>query len=275
VGNKTYAKNQAIPLKSPHLNAIRAPYGNFVPFMLQLAYMANTAVPKKVLIIDDDPAFVRLVEQGLTPAGFEVLTAASGIEGLHLLFAHRPDIVLLDVVMPEMDGWQTCSRIRDITDVPVIMLTAQKNAEEDIVRGLDCGADNYLIKPVGRRELVGRVQAVMRRAELSLPEEKKGTTFSDGYLTVDIVQRQVLINGERVRLTPIEFRLLALLLQNAGRILTHKQLLEGVWGWEYIDDLDYVRIYIWHLRQKIEPDQSNPKYVITESGVGYSFHKPR
>jgi len=235
--------------------------------------MADKSAAKKILIIDDDPAFVRLVEQVLTPAGFEVLTAASGAEGLRLLFSHRPNIVLLDVVMPEMDGWQTCSRIRDITDVPVIMLTAQKNAEEDVVRGLESGADNYLIKPVGKRELVGRVQAVLRRAELSLPEEQKGTTFSDGYLTVDIVQRQVLINGERVRLTPIEFRLLALLLQNAGRILTHKQLLEGVWGWEYIDDLDYVRIYIWHLRQKIEPDQSQPKYVITEPGVGYSFHK--
>jgi len=128
---------------------------------------------------------------------------------------------------------------------------------------------------VGKRELVGRVQAVLRRAELSLPEEQKGTTFSDGYLTVDIVQHQVLVNGERVRLTPIEFRLLALLLQNAGRILTHKQLLEGVWGWEYIDDLDYVRIYIWHLRQKIEPDQAHPKYVITEPGVGYSFRKAK
>jgi two-component system KDP operon response regulator KdpE len=241
--------------------------------MIQLAYMADKPAAKKILIIDDDPAFVRLVEQVLTPAGFEVLTAASGAEGLRLLFNHRPNIVLLDVVMPEMDGWQTCSRIRDITDVPIIMLTAQKNAEEDIVRGLESGADNYLIKPVGKRELVGRVQAVLRRAELSLPEEQKGTTFSDGYLTVDIVQRQVLINGERVRLTPIEFRLLALLLQNAGRILTHKQLLEGVWGWEYIDDLDYVRIYIWHLRQKIEPDQSNPRYVITEPGVGYSFRK--
>jgi two-component system KDP operon response regulator KdpE len=243
--------------------------------MLQLAYKMSTAVAKKILVIDDDPAFVRLVEQVLTPAGFEVLTAASGGEGLRLLFAHRPDIVLLDVVMPEMDGWQTCRRIRDITDVPVIMLTAQKTSEEDIVQGLECGADNYLIKPVGRRELVGRVQAVMRRAELSLPKEQKGTTFSDGYLTVDVVQRQVLINGERVRLTPIEFRLLALLLQNAGRILTHKQLLEGVWGWEYIDDLDYVRIYIWHLRQKIEPDQANPKYVITEPGVGYCFRKAK
>ena len=237
--------------------------------------MSGTKTAQKVLIIDDDPAFTRLVEQALAPAGFEVLTAASGGEGLRLLFANRPDIVLLDVVMPEMNGWDTCRRIRDITDVPVIMLTAQKNTEEDIVRGLECGADNYLIKPVGKRELVGRVQAVLRRAELSLPEEQKGTTFSDGYLTVDIPQRQVLINGDRVRLTPIEFRLLALLLQNAGRILTHKQLLEGVWGWEYADDLDYVRIYIWHLRQKIEPDQSKPKYIITEPGVGYSFHKPR
>jgi two-component system KDP operon response regulator KdpE len=182
--------------------------------------------------------------------------------------------VLLDVVMPGMDGWQTCSRIRDITDIPIIMLTAHKNTEEDIVRGLDCGADNYLIKPVGRRELVGRVQAITRRAELPA-REGGGITYSDGYLTVDIAQRKVLVNGERVRLTPIEFRLLALLMQNAGRILTHKQLLEGVWGWEYIDDLDYVRIYIWHLRQKIEPDPAQPKYTITEPGVGYSFHKAK
>jgi two-component system KDP operon response regulator KdpE len=246
--------------------------------MIQLTYTANPvemAVAKKILVIDDDPAFVRLVEQVLTPAGFEVLTAGSGEEGLRLLFLHRPDIVLLDVVMPGMDGWQTCSRIRDITDIPIIMLTAQKNTEEDIVRGLDCGADNYLIKPVGRRELVGRVQAIMRRAELPPREGEKGITYSDGYLTVDIAQRKVLVNGERVRLTPIEFRLLALLMQNAGRILTHKQLLEGVWGWEYIDDLDYVRIYIWHLRQKIEPDSAQPKYIITEPGVGYSFHKAK
>jgi two-component system KDP operon response regulator KdpE len=246
--------------------------------MIQLAYTVNpveATVAQKVLVIDDDPAFVRLVEQVLNPAGFEVLTASSGEEGLRLLFAHRPDIVILDVVMPGIDGWQTCSRIRDITDIPIIMLTAQKNTEEDVVRGLECGADNYLIKPVGRRELVGRVQAVMRRAELSTQEGERGITYSDGYLTVDIAQRKVLLNGERVRLTPREFRLLALLMQNAGRILTHKQLLEGVWGWEYIDDLDYVRIYIWHLRQKIEPDQAKPKYIITEPGVGYSFHKAK
>ncbi len=229
-------------------------------------------VGKKILIVDDDPAFGRLVERVLTQKGYEVLNANNGKEGLRLLFAHRPDMVLLDVVMPRMDGWQTCSRIRDISDIPVIMLTAHEKAEEDIVRGLDCGADEYLAKPVGGKELVARVRAVMRRAELPSPQEGgRGITFSDDFLAVDIAQRQVIVNGERVRLTPIEFRLLALLLQNVDHILTHKQLLEKVWGWEYTDDLDYVRIYIWHLRQKIEPDPAQPKYIITEPGVGYYF----
>jgi len=231
-------------------------------------------VGKKILVVDDDPAFLRLVEQVLTQKGYEVLSAGSGEKGLRLLFVHRPDMVLLDVVMPGMDGWQTCSRIRDISDIPIIMLTGKQKSEEDIVRGLDYGADEYLIKPVGSKELVARVRAILRRAELpSSPEAGSGITYSDGFLTVDIAQRKVIVNGERVRLTPTEFRLLALLLQNAGRILTHKQLLEGVWGWEYIDDLDYVRIYIWHLRQKIEPDPTQPKYIITEPGVGYCFHK--
>jgi len=230
------------------------------------------AVEKKILLIDDDPAFVRLVEHVLTQKGYEVLSASSGGEGLRLLFVHRPDLVLLDVVMPGMDGWQTCSRIRDISDVPIIMLTAHEKTEEDIVRALDYGADDYLIKPVRSRELVARVRAVMRRAELPA-RERGGITYSDGFLTVDITERRVLVNGEQVKLTPIEFRLLALLLQNAGRILTHRQLLEKVWGWEYIDDVDYVRIYVWHLRQKIEPDPSQPKYVITEPGVGYYFRK--
>lgn len=229
---------------------------------------------KKILVVDDDPAFVRLVEQVLTQKGYEVLSANSGEEGLRLLFAHRPDMVLLDVVMPRMDGWQTCSRIRDISDIPIIMLTAHEKAEEDVVRGLDYGADEYLTKPVGNRELVARVRAVMRRAELpSSQEGGRGITFSDDFLTVDVAEREVMVNGERVRLTPIEFRLLSLLMQNAGHILTHKQLLERVWGWEYIDDLDYVRIYIWHLRQKIEPDPTQPKYIITEPGVGYYFCK--
>jgi two-component system KDP operon response regulator KdpE len=231
-------------------------------------------VAKKILVVDDAPVFGRLVERVLSQKGYEVLNANNGEEGLRLLFDQRPDVVLLDVVMPGMDGWQTCKRIRDISDVPIIMLTAHEKDEEDIVRGLDCGADEYLAKPVGGEELVARVRAVMRRAGLPFSQgEERGITFSDGFLTVDIAQRQVSTNGKRVRLTPIEFRLLALLLQNAGHILTHEQLLEKVWGWEYTNDLDYVRIYIWHLRQKIEPDPAQPKYIITEPGVGYCFRK--
>jgi two-component system KDP operon response regulator KdpE len=230
-------------------------------------------VGKKILVIDDDPAFARLVEHVLTQKGYEVLNASRGEDGLRLLFAHRPDMVLLDLVMPGMNGWQTCSRIREISDIPIIMLTAQEKAEEDIVRGLDCGADDYLIKSVGSRELVARVRAVMRRAELPSRGKGGGITYSDSFLTVDIAARMVMVKGKRVRLTPIEFRLLALLMQNAGRILTHRQLLEGVWGWEYIDDVDYVRIYVWHLRQKIESAPTQPKYIITEPGVGYYFHK--
>jgi len=229
---------------------------------------------KKILVFDDDPRFLRLVEQVLTQKGYEVLTAGSGQEGLRVLFEHKPDLVLLDVVMPGMDGWQTCSRIRDVSDIPIIMLTGQRSAEEDIVRGLDHGADDYLIKPVGNRELVARIRTVLRRAELpSSRDTRLGITYSDGYLTVDIAKRRVMVNDKRIKLTPREFRLFALLLENAGHILTHRQLLEKVWGWEYTDDVDYVRIYISHLRQKIEPNPTQPRYIATESGVGYYFQK--
>jgi len=204
-----------------------------------------------------------------------VLEANNGQEALRILFTNKPDLVLLDVVMPTMDGWQTCSRIRDISDVPIIIFTGKRKTEDDVVRGLDYGADDYLLKPVGNKELVARVRAVLRRAELPsyLDDKGKEITFSDGFLTVDVAERKVMINGEKVKLTPIEFRLLALLLENAGRILTHQQLLEKVWGWEYVDDLDYVRIYISHLRRKIEPEPALPRYIVTEPGVGYHFQK--
>jgi two-component system KDP operon response regulator KdpE len=229
---------------------------------------------KKILIIDDDPAFLNLVEQVLTQKGYEVLKASSGREGLRLIFDQRPDLVLLDVVIPGVDGWQVCSRIREISDIPIIMITGRHKSEEDIVRGLDYGADDYLTKPLGSRELVARVRAVLRRAELPSSQDiRQGVIYSDGFLTVDITERKIIANGKRIKLTPREFRLFTLLVENAGRILTHKQLLEKVWGWEYTDDLDYVRIYISHLRQKIEPDPSLPKYIITEPGVGYSFQK--
>jgi len=229
---------------------------------------------KKILIIDDDSAFLNLVEQVLTPKGYEVFKASSGREGLRLMFDQRPHLVLLDVVMPGTDGWQVCSRIREISDVPIIMITGRYKSEEDIVRGLDYGADDYLIKPVGSKELIARVRAVLRRAELPSSQEiRQGVIYSDGFLTVDITERKIIVDGKRTKLTPREFRLFTLLVENVGRILTHKQLLEKVWGWEYTDDLDYVRIYISHLRQKIEPEPSLPRYIITEPGVGYYFQK--
>jgi len=228
----------------------------------------------RILVVDDDPAFVRLVDKVLTEKGYEVLKAIDGQEALRLLFELKPALVLLDVVMPGMDGWQICHRIRDLSDVPVIMLTGHQMDEEDIVRGLDHGADDYLLKPVGNKELVARVRAILRRAELPPSQNNgKGSVFSDDFLTLDVAERKVVVNGERVKLTPIEFRLLALLLRNAGHILTHQQLLEKVWGWEYTDDLDYVRIYISHLRRKIEPEPATPRYIVTEPGVGYYFQK--
>ena len=229
---------------------------------------------KRILIVDDDQAFLRLVEQVLTQQGYEVIKAPNGQDALRLLFARKPDLVLLDVVMPKMDGWQTCSRIREVSDVPIILLTGSRCDEEDVVRGLEHGADDYLTKPVGNRELAARVRAVLRRAEApATTETRPQLAYSDHYLVVDIEERKVLANGERVKLTATEFRLFAVLVENAGRVLTHKQLLEKVWGWEYSNDLDYVRIYISHLRQKIEPDATLPRYITTVPGVGYYFLK--
>jgi two-component system, OmpR family, KDP operon response regulator KdpE len=174
--------------------------------------------------------------------------------------------------MPGIDGWQTCRCIREASDVPVIMLTGKRNAEDDVVRGLESGADEYLTKPVGNRELLARVRAALRRADKpSSPQAKKNVLFSNKYLTVDVAERKVTVKGEKLKLTPREFRLLALLVENAGHIMSHQQVLENVWGWEYIDDVDYVRIYISHLRQKIEADPSQPQYILTEPGVGYYF----
>ncbi|MFA5309545.1 MAG: response regulator transcription factor [Dehalococcoidales bacterium] len=227
---------------------------------------------KKVLVVDDEPAQTRLATQLLVSHGYSVLTAASGPEAVRLVYEDKPDLVLLDVMMPEIDGWQTCRLIREASEIPIIMLTGKRNAEDDIVRGLECGADEYLAKPVGNRELMARVKASLRRAEKpSSRKEKPNAVFSDAYLAIDITERKVVVGGTRIKLTPREFRLLALLLENAGRVMTHHQVLEHVWGWEYIDDVDYVRIYISHLRQKIEPEPSAPRYILTEPGVGYYF----
>lgn len=224
---------------------------------------------KKILVIDDDPSLVALLYHSLTEQGYEVYKAHDGQEGLRQIHSHQPDLIILDIIMPKLDGWQVCRRTREMSDVPIIMLTT-RGKEEDIVRGLDCGADDYLSKPFSVTELLARVRAVLRRAALPPPTEEP-IAYSDGYLTVSLAERRVVVQGKPVKLTPTEFRLLAQLVENAGRSLTYSQLLEKVWGWEYTDDIDYVRIYISHLRQRIEKDPSQPQYILTEYGVGYRF----
>jgi len=236
--------------------------------------MAEAAPGKKILVVDDDPTFLRLVGKVLTSGGYEFFSAGDGQEALKQVYAQRPDLVLLDVVMPKMDGFQVCDRIREVSDMPVIMLTGQQTNEDDIVHGLDHGADEYLVKPMGNKELLARIHAVLRRAEKTHAAEPiENLTYHDDYLDVDLEQRAIRISGERIRLTPTEFRLFSMLVTNAGRILTHRQLLEQIWGWEYTNDLDYLRIYVLHLRQKIEPDMAQPCYIVTEPGVGYFFQK--
>lgn len=226
---------------------------------------------EKVLIVDDEPAQIRLVSTLLNASGFKPLTAGSGHEAVRLMLQEKPDLVLLDVMMPGIDGCETCRLIREISDVPVIMLTGQRKSETDIVHGLDCGADEYLAKPVGNRELLARIKATLRRTTKA-GCNNKNARFSNDYLTIDIPERKVVVNGRRLKLTPREFRLLALLVENANRIMSHQQVLEHVWGLEYVEDVDYVRIYINHLRNKIEPEPSAPTYILTEPGVGYYFN---
>jgi two-component system KDP operon response regulator KdpE len=224
-----------------------------------------------ILVIDDDKLTARMITDQLNEEGHTVHVAHDGREGLRQMYSHQPDLIILDVLMPEMDGWTTCRRIREVSNVPIIMLTA-RDRPQDIIRGLDEGADEYVTKPFEMSVLLARVRAVLRR--VSLPptlRQKEDVSYSDEYLTFNPVDRRVMIDGELVKLTPTEYNLLALLIKNSGRVLPYRSLLEQVWGWEYIDDVDYLRVYIWHLRRKLEPDPKNPRYVLTEHGVGYRF----
>jgi len=226
-------------------------------------------VTDKILIVDDDPSLLELAQYNLEAEGYKIMTAKDGIEGMRLMYAEQPDLIILDVMMPKMDGYQVCQRVREMSDVPVIMLTA-RGREEDIVKGLDLGADDYLTKPFRVGELLARVRATLRRArtESFMPE---GVTYSDEYLSVDLAARRVAVGGELVKLTPTEYKLLAILIKNKGRVVEFRQLLENVWGFEYVDEVDYLRVYVWHLRRKIEPNPKDPCYLLNELNVGYRF----
>ncbi len=225
----------------------------------------------RLLIVDDDVKLVEALELYLGKAGYEVIAAKDGLEGLQKMYVHRPDLIILDIMMPKMDGWEACRRIRELSDVPIIMLTA-RGQEADKVRGLRLGADDYVAKPFSLRELEARVEAVLRRARQRPPAEE-GVLYADEELVIDSEKWEVLRRGKPVKLTATEKRLLFYLAENAGRTLTHRQILERVWGPEYVDDVDYVKIYIWRLRQKLEDDPRHPRYILTERGIGYRFER--
>jgi two-component system KDP operon response regulator KdpE len=224
---------------------------------------------KLILVVDDESRMVRFVRMNLELEGFQVAEAGNGLEALEKVRDELPDLVLLDVMMPEMDGFETLERLREISTVPVIMLTV-KGDEEDRIRGLELGADDYVTKPFSPRELASRIRAVLRRAEMPSPVAKTAIRIDDR-LEVDFRQREVIVDGERVRLRPTEYRLLYHLVNNAGWVMTHEMLLSKVWGYEYRDETGLLRLYITYLRKKIEPDPSNPRYIFTERGVGYRF----
>jgi two-component system KDP operon response regulator KdpE len=224
---------------------------------------------RMILVVDDEQRMVRFIRLNLEHDGFQVIAAYNGNDALEQVRTQLPDLVLLDVMMPDLDGFEVLKRIRAQSSVPVIMLTA-KGEEDDRVRGLEAGADDYVTKPFSPRELVSRVRAVLRRTETE--SAVTGDVIEvDEHLKLDFNRREVWVNGEIVRLRPTEYRLLYHLVQNAGWVMTHEQLLTKVWGFEYRDEPHYVRLYINYLRKKIEPDPANPRYILTERGVGYRF----
>ncbi|MBW7959398.1 MAG: response regulator transcription factor [Anaerolineae bacterium] len=227
------------------------------------------SAPQIILIVDDELRMRRFIRMNLELEGYQVVEAENGIQALDRVRQFTPDLVIMDVMMPEMDGFETLKLLREISTVPVILLTVRSD-EEDITHGLNLGADDYITKPFSPRVLTSRVSAVLRRAQWPAPPPRTVLKIDDR-LSVDFNRHQVIVNGERIDLRPTEYRLLNHLIQNAGWVVPHDTLLAKVWGYEYRDETHYLRLYINYLRKKIEEDPANPKYILTERGVGYRF----
>ena len=229
---------------------------------------------KKTTLVaaDDDPQLLRLMSRNLQLEGFDVLAASDGQQALELIENHAPDLVLLDVMMPKMDGFTVCSRVREFSAVPIIIVTA-RGQDQDKVRGLDLGADDYLTKPFSVEELLARVRAVLRRSEFTTQEHRQGlqATTATGNLTVDYSQHLVMLNGREIALTPTEYHIIAYLAHNMGRVVTQDLLLEQVWGPEYLGESHLLQVNINRLRHKLEVDATQPRYILTKVGVGYSL----
>lgn len=229
----------------------------------------SSSFNRRILIVEDESRMARFIRLNLEHDGFQVEEAMLGRDAIRAARETFPDLVLLDVMLPDIDGFEVLRRIREESDVPVIMLTA-KGEEEDRVRGLELGADDYVPKPFSPRELVSRVRAVLRRTEI-VRDAARGPIEVDDRLKIDFDRREIWVEGKLVKLRPTEYRLLYHLVQNAGWVLTHDQILTKVWGYEYRDEPHYVRLYVNYLRQKLEEDPSTPRYILTERGVGYRF----
>ena len=225
---------------------------------------------KRILLAEDEVALRDFVSRNLRARGFEVLEASNGLEAVALWERENPHLLILDVMMPRMDGLEVCRRVREQSAVPIIVLTAL-DSESDKVSALDLGADDYLTKPFGVEELLARVRAVLRRTQWEAMPPTVSGIKQFGDLEVDLTGHIVRLRGEEVRLSPIEFALLEQLITNAGKVLTHRMLLQRIWGPEYGGEAEYLRVYINRLRHKLEPDPGNPRYILTEPGVGYRF----
>jgi two-component system, OmpR family, KDP operon response regulator KdpE len=222
-----------------------------------------------ILIVDDEPQIRRVMLTTLASHGYSVVEAGSGEEALEKIRAERPDLIILDVNMPGMSGLETCAEIRTSSDVPIIMLTI-RNSERDKVQALDAGADDYVVKPFGVQELMARIRAALRR---SAPGDATPAFLTDD-LKIDFEKRMVAVKNKPVRLTPKEFELLRHLVANRGKALGHRRLLQAVWGPDYGEETEYLRVFINQLRKKIEPDPRKPRYIHTEPWIGYRFDPP-
>lgn len=223
-----------------------------------------------VLVVDDNELDRKIARDTLQHAGFEVREAADGAAGMRALYDSHPDLVVLDVLMPAMDGWTVCQRVRELSSVPIIMLTSL-DREEEMVRGLDLGADDFLAKPISPMHLAARVRAILRRAGEQPVEPHPGLVYQDEALSIDVATHTVTLNGEPVELTPTEFRLLVALAESAGRVQATSTLLSRIWGPEYLDDVDFLRVYVWRLRKKLESRERPQRWIHTERGFGYRF----
>ena len=222
-----------------------------------------------ILVAEDDARMLRLVQRNLELEGYRVVTATDGQAALALAEAEACALLVLDVMMPKLDGLEVCRRVREFSSVPIVLITA-RNAERDIVRGLDAGADDYLTKPFGAPELLARVRAVLRRSRhTGWPADGRHATHHCGELAIDFSQHQVTVRGKPVPLTPTEYRILSQLAQHAGRVLTHEELLSRVWGAAYKEETHLLRVNMSRLRDKIEPDRAQPRYILSRPGLGY------